>query len=181
MPTFLEEVNAKIHGSPIQRCFHCRKCTAGCPLASAMDYKPNAVIKLIQTGQKKAVLRSSAIWLCASCETCTTRCPNQVDIARMMDVLREMAIEEGHGAKEKNVLAFHQAFLGSVQRGGRINEALMMVDYKLKSRDFFSDMGMGLGMFAKGKLSLFAPKTRDVAGVRRVFQKTKKRAEGGRG
>ena len=51
MPTFLDEVNDKIHGVQIQRCFHCRKCTAGCPMAVAMDYKPNAVIKMVQQGQ----------------------------------------------------------------------------------------------------------------------------------
>ena len=92
MASFLEEVNEQVDGTPLQRCYHCRKCTAGCPVAVAMDYKPNAVVRMVQQGQRKEVLESSAIWLCLSCETCTTRCPNQVDIARMMDALREMAL-----------------------------------------------------------------------------------------
>ena len=98
METFLEEVNKKVHGVPLQACYHCRKCTAGCPMTKHMEYNPNKVIKMIQNGQKEKVLASSTIWLCLSCETCITRCPNQVDIARMMDVLRQMAIEEGRGA-----------------------------------------------------------------------------------
>ena len=173
MKTFLEEVNEKINGVPIQRCYHCRKCTAGCPLAFAMEHNPNKVIKMIQMGKKKEVLGSSTIWLCASCETCITRCPNEVDIARMMDVLREMAIAAGIGAKEKNVLSFHEAFLASIKSRGRINEPFMMVDYKLKSGDLFSDMGMGISMFMKGKLSLSSPKTRDIDTVRKIFDKTK--------
>ncbi len=173
MKTFLEEVNEKIKGVPIQRCYHCRKCTAGCPLASVMEYNPNRIIKMIQMGMKKEVLNSSTIWLCASCETCITRCPNEVDIARMMDVLREMAIKEGIPAKEKNVILFHEAFLWGIKLRGRINEPLMMVNYKLRSGDFFSDMSMGIEMFLKGKLPLISPKTKNLRAVKDIFEKTR--------
>ncbi|HAR99151.1 MAG TPA: heterodisulfide reductase [Syntrophus sp. (in: bacteria)] len=173
MKTFLEEVNEMIGGVPIQRCYHCRKCTAGCPLAFAMEYNPNRVIKMIQMGMKEDVLGSSTIWMCASCETCVTRCPNQVDIARMMDALRQMSIESGRLAKEANVLKFHNAFLANIRLGGRINEPIMMVQYKLASGDLFSDMAMGMGMFMKGKLSLLSPRTRDMKAVRDIFAKTK--------
>ena len=173
MGNFLHDVNEKINGEPIQRCYHCRKCTAGCPVAFAMEYNPNKIIKMIQMGRRDEVLNSSTIWLCLSCETCITRCPNEVDIARMMDVLRQMAIEEGVGAKEKNVLKFHEAFLANIRLGGRINEPIMMVQYKLKSGDLFSDMAMGLSMFMKGKLSLAAPRTEDMKAVKRIFERTK--------
>jgi heterodisulfide reductase subunit C2 len=174
METFLEQVNKKIDGVPLQRCYHCRKCTAGCPVASYMEYNPNRVIKMIQNGQKAKVLNSSTIWLCLSCETCITRCPNQVDIARMMDALRQMAIEEGVGAQEKNVLKFHEAFLAGIKRGGRVNEPAMMVEYKLKSGDLFSDALLGVDMFMKGKLKIFSPRTKDMKSVKGIFEKTKK-------
>jgi heterodisulfide reductase subunit C len=173
MNDFLEEVNGKIKGVPIQRCYHCRKCTAGCPLAFAMEHNPNRVIRLIQMGRREEVLGSATIWLCVSCETCITRCPNEVDIARMMDVLRQMAIETGVAAKEKNILKFHEAFLTNIRMGGRINEPAMMVHYKLKSGDLFSDMAMGIDMFRKGKLSLISPRTKDMRSVRRIFEKTR--------
>ena len=173
MENFLAEVNKKIHGVPLQSCYHCRKCTAGCPTASQMEYNPNKVIKMIQNGKRDQVLSSKTIWLCLSCETCITRCPNQVDIARMMDVLRQMAIEEGFGAREKNVLKFHEAFLAGIKRGGRINEPMMMVEYKLKSGDLFSDAVAGVEMFMKGKLSLLSPRTKDMKSVKDIFEKTK--------
>jgi heterodisulfide reductase subunit C2 len=174
MRTFLEEVNERIDGIPVQRCYHCRKCTAGCPLALAMEYNPNRIVKMIQSGRKDEVLNSSTIWLCVSCETCITRCPNEVDIARLMDVLREMAIESGIGApKEANILKFHEAFLSGIRSGGRINEPMMMAQYKLKSGDYFSDMVLGLDMFKKGKLHLFSPKTKNLRAVRDIFEKTK--------
>ena len=173
MENFLEEVNKKIHGVPLQSCYHCRKCTAGCPTASHMEYNPNKVIKMIQNGKRDQVLNSSTIWLCLSCETCITRCHNQVDIARMMDVLRQMAIEEGIGAREKNILKFHEAFLAGIKRGGRINEPMMMVQYKLKSGDLFSDAVAGVEMFMKGKLSILSPRTKDMKSVKDIFEKTK--------
>jgi len=176
MTQFLQEVNDNIKGVPIQRCFHCRKCTAGCPLATVMEYNPNKVIKMIQMGMKEEVLKSSTIWLCASCETCVTRCPNDVDIARMMDALRQMAIEKNVSIANKNILSFHKAFLASIKMNGRINEPIMMVHYKLLSGDLFSDMAMGLGMFMKGKLSLFSPKTKNLASVKKIFSNTTKQS-----
>jgi heterodisulfide reductase subunit C len=172
METFLDEVNKRINGVPLQACYHCRKCTAGCPGAPYMEYNPNKVIKMIQNGQKDKVLSSSTIWLCMSCETCITRCPNNVDIARMMDVLRQMAIEEGVAAKEANVLKFHEAFLSSIKFGGRVHEMLMTVHYKLKSGDLFGDVDIAPSLFLKGKLSLLPPRTKDLKSVKSIFEKT---------
>lgn len=174
MNTFLEEVNERMGGVPIQSCFHCRKCTAGCPIAFAMDYNPNAIIKMIQMGMREKVLGSSTIWLCASCETCVTRCPNDVDIARMMDTLREMAIESGVDAGEKNIVKFHEAFLSNIKMGGRINEPMMIIQYKLKTGDLFSDMGLGMSMFMKGKIKPISPRTKDMKSVRKIFKSTDK-------
>jgi len=173
MNSFLKEVNDKINGVPLQRCYHCRKCTAGCPMANVMEYNPNKIIKMIQNGQKDEVLNSSTIWLCASCETCITRCPNEVDIARMMDALREISIEQGYTPKEKNIFRLHDSFLDNIKLNGRINEAMLMIEYKLRSGDLFSDMVMGMGMFLKGKIHPISPRTKDLAAVRKIFRETK--------
>jgi heterodisulfide reductase subunit C len=173
MASFLEEVNAK-SGAGAERCYQCRKCTAGCPMASTMDAPPNKILRMIQLGRRAEVLGSSAIWLCASCDTCSARCPNEVDIPRIMDVLRGMSAARGTVA-EKNVLRFHEAFLASVRGRGRVNEPGMMIHYKLKSREFFADMKLGLDMLRKGKLSFRSPKTRNLASVQRIFERTAKR------
>lgn len=177
MKTFLNEVNERIDGVPLQRCYHCRRCTAGCPVAAYMEYNPNKVIRMIQNGKRAEVLNSSTIWLCLSCETCVTRCPNEVDIARMMDVLRQMAIESGVVAHEKNILKFHEAFLSNIKMLGRINEPLLMVQYKLKSGDLFSDMLLGADMLVKGKLSLLSPRTKDLKSVKDIFEKNQARGD----
>jgi heterodisulfide reductase subunit C len=41
------------------------------------------------------VLNSKTMWLCASCETCTTRCPQDVDVAKVMDAVKITALHQG--------------------------------------------------------------------------------------
>jgi hypothetical protein len=48
----------------------------------------------------------------------------------------------------------------------------MLAHYKLKSRDLFSDLAMGAGMFVKGKIHLVAPRTKNMKAVRNILEKT---------
>jgi heterodisulfide reductase subunit C len=51
---------------------------------------------MTQLGLKDRVLSSDTLWLCASCFTCTDRCPQDVEVASVIRVLRNLAAEEGH-------------------------------------------------------------------------------------
>jgi len=97
-----ERVN-DLSGQTIQLCYHCHKCTAGCPAAFAMEYGPDRVLRLIQFGQWERLLVSRDIWLCLGCEMCGAHCPNDIDIAEVMIGLREIAHEadlvEGYGVE----------------------------------------------------------------------------------
>ena len=84
----------EISGENLFACYQCGKCSAGCPSYSAMDISPHSVIRLLQLGQIEQVLRTEAIWLCASCQTCKVRCPKGVDLARIMEALRQIILRE---------------------------------------------------------------------------------------
>jgi heterodisulfide reductase subunit C2 len=73
-------------------CNQCGKCTAGCPLAFSMDLIPSQVIRLAQLGIED-VLDSQTIWTCASCMTCVARCPKGIDLPRVMEALRLIAMQ----------------------------------------------------------------------------------------
>jgi heterodisulfide reductase subunit C len=88
-----EEVEA-LSGQRVFACYHCGKCTAGCPFASEMDLTPRQVLEYIMEG-RVGVLNSRTIWLCAACFTCTVRCPNGIDIARVMEALRQILLRRG--------------------------------------------------------------------------------------
>ncbi len=85
----------EISGEDVRACYQCGKCTAGCPLASAMDLMPNQILRLIQLGEHEQVLQCRTIWQCASCLTCASRCPKEVDPARVMEALRTILMRRG--------------------------------------------------------------------------------------
>jgi len=156
----------------VAECYQCGKCSAGCPVASEMDMLPNRVMRLAQLGQWDEVLGSKTIWICASCVTCTARCPREVDIAAVMDALRQMSLERGKANKRaREVTAFYRAFLDTVRAFGRMAEFAMVGDYKTRSGKFFADIFVAPKMLQRGKLH-FLPKT--IHGrkeVREIFRK----------
>lgn len=90
---FVKKVE-EISGQNLISCYQCGKCSAGCPMSFAMDLLPNQVIRLMQLGLKDDIAESNTIWLCASCITCSVRCPRGVDLARVMEALRTIALRE---------------------------------------------------------------------------------------
>lgn len=167
---FAQEVREK-SGQPIELCFQCQKCASGCPMGESTDYYPNQVIRMIQFGMVDKILQSTAIWLCLSCEACSVRCPNGIKIPEVMDVLREMAFKKKITAKGKNAPIFHHIFLNSIKKRGRVHEASMMIEYKIKSGDLFSDMATGLKMLQKGKLPLVMKSIKRKKEIKKIFNK----------
>jgi len=161
-------------GEKVSRCYQCRKCTNGCPLAFAMDFMPNQVMRMIELGLRDELLGCKTIWVCASCQTCTTRCPNQIDIAHVMDALRQLSQEAGIPPAEPNVVKFHQAVLDSIRRHGRLFELGMVAGYKLATRQWTADARLGWEMFTKGKLEFFPGSVRAKGEVRALFDKKRK-------
>jgi len=90
---FLGKVK-ELSGESIYACYQCGKCSAGCPSISEMDISPSEIIRLVQLGEEKEVLNSKTIWICASCFTCGTRCPKGVDLAKIMESLRQINLRK---------------------------------------------------------------------------------------
>ena len=63
--TFVEDVRDQT-GQDARRCYQCGKCTAGCPIAYAMDFGPQRVMRCIQFDMRREVLSSNTIWLCVN-------------------------------------------------------------------------------------------------------------------
>jgi len=157
----------------VSRCYQCGKCSAGCPMASEMDLAPSRLLRLLQTGQPRheaAVLGSRAIWLCVGCETCVTRCPNDVDLPRAVDVLREEATARGVAHRDaRPIRAFHAAFLAGIERNGRLHELELIARYKLATGRLFQDVLIAPSMFRKGKIGLLPHRVRNPEAVARIF------------
>ncbi|MCE7743221.1 MAG: heterodisulfide reductase [Candidatus Heimdallarchaeota archaeon] len=90
---FIEKIE-EISGQNVYSCYQCGKCSAGCAFSSSMDMTVNQLIHLIQLGQKRRVLEANTHWVCASCLTCTVRCPREIDVAALMEAVREYHLRE---------------------------------------------------------------------------------------
>ena len=97
--SFIGRVN-DLSGQTTQLCYHCHKCTAGCPAATAMEYGPDRVLRLRQLGQWERLLTSRDAWLCLGCEMCGAHCPNEIDINEVMIALKEIATEAGYRVED---------------------------------------------------------------------------------
>jgi heterodisulfide reductase subunit C len=157
-------------------CYQCGKCSAGCPVAYEMFHPVHAMVRLVQLGRKDDALRSRSQWVCVACEACSTRCPKDVDPARVMTILREMAQEYGCvNANEVDIYDFHQSFLSSVRQFGRVYELGLVASYKLKRplKRGPQDLLTGLRMRRRGKPGLLPHKIENVAAIRRIFERTR--------
>jgi heterodisulfide reductase subunit C len=164
-------------------CYQCGKCSNGCPVTFAMDFLPHQLIRMLQLGLEEEVLGSKTIWVCASCETCYTRCPNEIEISKLMDDLKQEVLRQDRKPEQEAVARFHKVFLSNIKKFGRINETSLMGVYQMKSSwsdlkksriDFpglFKNMGLGLNMLKRGRLSLF-PRKNLSQEVRELFKES---------
>jgi heterodisulfide reductase subunit B len=151
-PSLAEIVERKI-GSNVFLCYQCMRCTSGCPVAEHMDLMPNQVMRSIQFDDDE-VLKAKTPWICAACQTCTTHCPQGLDIAGVMDVLRIEARQRKIKPPVPEVELFTQVFLRFIGALGRLYEAGLMAAMNLLTLQPLKDMDLGVPMILKRKIRL---------------------------
>ncbi len=155
-------------GENVYLCYQCGRCSAGCPAALAMDILPHQVIQLVKLGCVEELLRSHSIWVCAGCQTCTARCPNGIDVAGVMDALRQVLPLDRFSAGGKRIAAFHRMFLSQVVRWGRVYELGLVARYQSIRKPSWAEMLVGVQMIRKRKF-LWLPRRISLAKARERF------------
>jgi len=163
-------------GVNVQDCYQCGKCSAGCPLSAAMDYTPHQVIRMLQLGLGEKALGAKSIWVCAHCATCYARCPKGIDIPKLMETLRMEAKRRGK-VPVKTVDIFSDTFLSLVENFGRVQEALLIAFFNLKSGQLFKDVLLGPPLLLNGKVHPLPKRSGGQKAVKRIFERV--RAAGG--
>ncbi|MEW6443752.1 MAG: 4Fe-4S dicluster domain-containing protein [bacterium] len=172
-----EEIRGQ-NGEDVNRCYQCMKCSAGCPMTFAMDFPPSQIIRMAQLGQEELLLASKTIWVCLTCYTCSVRCPNDIDIAQVIDALRERAVRKGYLPSKENIALFHRYFLDNVRRRGRTFEGELLARYQMKTGQAFRNAPLGLRMFLKGRMALLPESVEDKKAFAEIYRRVEER--GGR-
>jgi heterodisulfide reductase subunit C len=81
---------------------------------------------MAQLGLKDRVLKSDTLWLCAACFTCTDRCPQDVEVANVIRVFRNLAAENG---------CFPQVFKEQAQSLLESGYAYKIPELRIKKRE----------------------------------------------
>jgi heterodisulfide reductase subunit C len=161
-------------GENVYKCYQCKRCTAGCPVAPLGDLHPAQIIRAVQLGDLDAAVNSKFIWLCTGCVTCSTRCPQEIDVAAVMDELRAISWQEDLVPKDRPFADILRFNFDSIARWGRLYEIELIARYKfMRPRTMMDDALLGAKMFAKGKLSL-RPTFGDRAQMRRMVAEAAK-------
>ena len=156
------------YGQNVHLCYQCVRCSSGCPVAEHMDLLPNQVMRAIQFNDEQ-VLEAKTPWICAACQACTTHCPQELDIAGIMDALRIEARRRGIKPPVPEVELFTQVFLRDIGILGRLYEAGLMVAMNLLTLQPLKDVqDLGVPMIRKRKIGLLPKFVRPPRRVRRV-------------
>jgi heterodisulfide reductase subunit C len=144
-----------------------------------MDIKPHQVVRLVQLGQKEKLLESSAIWICLSCEMCSTYCPNEIDVAGLMDHLKNSVMASRRPPAEYEIAAFHEVFLDVLRRNGRISDLQLMQRFKWKilthghlppKGEVVKDLSLALDLLKRKRLRLLPERSRAAAEIQRIIR-----------
>jgi len=163
----------ELSGQNISSCYQCGKCSGGCPVAVARDVSPNRVIRMVQMGLEDEVLGCEAVWCCVACGTCVGRCPMGIDIVRIMDTLRALALQRKYKppAVAARVWTFYWSFLDCVRRFGRLTEVGLMGSYNMNSGKLFTNVDKAPWFLLRRKIGISPHKIARSDRLERVFRR----------
>ena len=157
-------------GENAYKCYQCKRCTSGCPVAPYANMHPAMIMRAVQLGQYDMIFDDRFIWLCTGCETCTTRCPQSIDIAAIMDELKIIARRQGRIPADTPSANMLKLNYDSFVRWGRMWEVELITRDVLKrpgsAKNWFT---LGPKMLLKGKVNPMLKKG-DTLAMKRMVQ-----------
>jgi heterodisulfide reductase subunit C len=170
--SFAQEIQ-KHCGENVNLCYQCRKCASGCPNRQFMDFTPTELMRYVQLGMVDEAMKKNTVWFCVSCQTCTARCPQDIDIAKVVDAIKIIADERRVVADAGNVRVFNRLWMFMLRFMGRMYEVGLVGTLNMVTGKPFNDMALGKKMILKGKLK-FIPSIKMPFTMMKMFARAKK-------
>jgi len=151
------------------KCYQCKRCTAGCPVAGFAGLHPAQIVRAVQLGDLESIMADRFIWLCTGCQTCSTRCPQEIDVAGIMDELRMLAFEHDLVRKDAPFASILRYNADSFKRWGRMYELeLLARDKIMRPSSMTDDLMLGVKMVMKGKIGFVPSRGGDRVQMKRM-------------
>ena len=90
---FVQKIS-ELSGQNVHICMQCGTCSGSCPMWEEADFSIRKIMHFAKFGMEDRLENLNTYWLCASCHTCTVRCPRGIDIARVMEALRQLTLRK---------------------------------------------------------------------------------------
>jgi heterodisulfide reductase subunit C2 len=100
---FVEKL-VKLSGQNIYKCFQCGTCGGACPMSGELETMPRKIMRMAQFGLEDNIAETKTCWTCASCHTCTVTCPRGIDLARVMEAIRQLTLRKNENYVEPSRL-----------------------------------------------------------------------------
>jgi heterodisulfide reductase subunit C len=100
---FIEKV-AKLSGQDIYQCFQCGTCGGACPMSDHMEAVPRKIMRMAQLGLEDNINDLNTFWTCASCHSCSVNCPRGIDLAKVMEAIRQLTLRKNANKVEPSQL-----------------------------------------------------------------------------
>ncbi len=169
---FAAEV-ARRSGQNVFLCYQCRKCASGCPNRMFMEATPAQLMRYVQLGMVDEAMKQNTIWYCLSCQTCSARCPQDIDIAHVVDAIKIIVQERKIKADTKGARLLNVIWMNILKYGGRMYEVGLTGVFNVFTAKPFKDLPLGLKMIRKGKLKLL-PSIKNPFSMMKMFARAKK-------
>jgi heterodisulfide reductase subunit C2 len=98
----------ELSGESVKLCMQCATCTGMCPMAQEMDCSPRQAMHFAQFGLLAQLADINTYWKCASCHACSVKCPRGIDIAKVMEALRQQVLRKSRNYLEPSAIAAAQ-------------------------------------------------------------------------
>jgi heterodisulfide reductase subunit C len=95
----------ELSGESVKKCMQCATCTGMCPMVQEMEFTPRKVMHLAQFGLMEKLQNINTYWKCASCHACSVKCPRGIDIAKVMEALRQQVLRKGKNYVEPSEIS----------------------------------------------------------------------------
>ncbi len=122
---FYDEILENEDIRPFIDCMTCGKCVGDCIAAKHSEFNFRKIIQKILDGDREGLIKGDEIWKCFLCDLCTIKCPKNIEIKKLILILRKLAVNSGGGCTFlKYVSDFPKRFLEKGVILGRLNKPL---------------------------------------------------------